>query len=1537
MATKTFLFLSIFLSCTFLYSQTREQISERRNFIRDLSRQISNSQDNEAIEFVNNKLSKALIDDFSITDEQFKRITTHCDLMVEKRHTAYPHVYNYIISMYALYIDLKKPENQVNVWHNTFVEQLNNRNPRRVQEFLETSGNLFYKGILYQDPNFQWVTHNKDLEFYIDKTPFVKFENTTIVCRTTNRGRNQREVPYSDSIKIENTSGVMNFNRSTWEGNGGKYTWEKVGLSTDETFAILKSYNLSLRSTNFTSDSVTLTTPHVNESIEGRLIDRAIRGSSGSGDNNSDFPQFTSYKADFKIKNILEDIDYEGGFSLNGNEFIGVGNQDNQAKLTYFHNGKEVVHSFSDQVRIKGTTLNTPMARFYLFLGENDTIMHPGLDILYNNETKIVSFIRGSSPITQAPFINTYHQLNLYVEELYFDKRNNKLILGFNKSTSEAQRVARFESFQYYDEQLFQRIQGMSSVNPLTALFNYAWKYDRFEMTEGMASTALDRTIEQAKPTLLELSTLGFITYDTQRGIVRVTDKTTNFVRAKSGKIDYDNLSFTSNLAPLREDPNRNDPEMQEKINERNRERARITEYGTIDLTSLDMQINAIDYITVSESSRTTIFPEENKATFKENRNIVFSGWVNSGKWEINILSGDYNYDENKFNIYNSEAAYFHVAPLKKEDGDRYIPLQSTISGIKGELLVNDVSNRSGLKKGFDHFPTLVSKEKARVYYDYRSLHLGAYDKERFYYELDPFTIDSLATFTDENITFSGELTSAGIFPKIRQDVKIMPDYSLGFSKEAPADGYPFYGTAAKYNNKILLSNNGLQGGGTIDFLNSSSTSKNLFTFLPDSTIGVASFINKPQEGAIQFPDADGPDVLITFLPREKTLKVQSYQESIALYNGEGEFKGTAILREKGMRGSGIIELNTASMMADNFDFKRWEASSDTASFQLKNNLKEEGDLIESPLSFKTDNVNGFLNFEDRKGVFTSNAGESIVEFPVNQYVCLIDQFTWMMDYDELALEKKEVDDIEISGDLDLVGPNFFSVHPRQDSLQFKTPKAKFDLKDNTIYAYDTEFIEVADARIYPDSAKVVIRRKAKMDPFENAEIIANHITKYHHIVNADVQVTARRAYTASGEYQYGQKESETRQSIFLNEISVDTSFQTIAKGTIALEQDFTLSEQFGYNGDVFLKAADPFLYFKGATRLNHECDKFARNWMAFEASIDPDNILIPIKENMQDIEGNKLNAGIQWRFTNHIDSVSLYPTFLSEVENENDPEVISASGFLHYDEAAKEFQISNKEKLVNRSEPGNYISLHTQSCSMNGDGVINLGMDFGALETTAVGVINYNQATDQTDMNVTLAIRAPIYEKAFENIGTRIAEYEALQDGDFSSTTLEQALVEWVDLSTADKIRADYTLKREFKTVPRPMRDAIVISGLRLTSHTKAGDPQRGLKSSVSQAVIVNLFKTPVMKYVPLKMFAEFRPLIGNRLGLHIDIPGDYMYFIDYDFRRDGVMNILSSDPGFNEEIEGLNPNSKKERRFSFDVTKSSTYINQFMRIFNQ
>ena len=53
--------------------------------------------------------------------------------------------------------------------------------------------------------------------------------------------------------------------------------------------------------------------------------------------------------------------------------------------------------------------------------------------------------------------------------------------------------------------------------------------------------------------------------------------------------------------------------------------------------------------------------------------------------------------------------------------------------------------------------------------------------------------------------------------------LKIMNDYSLGFIVNAPENGYDFYGNNAKYNNKVALSNNGLQGSGTINFIESTS------------------------------------------------------------------------------------------------------------------------------------------------------------------------------------------------------------------------------------------------------------------------------------------------------------------------------------------------------------------------------------------------------------------------------------------------------------------------------------------------------------------------------------------------------------------------------------------------------------------------------------------------------------------------------------------------------------------------------------------
>ena len=99
-----------------------------------------------------------------------------------------------------------------------------------------------------------------------------------------------------------------------------------------------------------------------------------------------------------------------------------------------------------------------------------------------------------------------------------------------------------------------------------------------------------------------------------------------------------------------------------------------------------------------------------------------------------------------------------------------------------------------------------------------------------------------------------------------------MDDYSFGFSTEAPESGYPFYETESVYKNKIVLSNNGLQGAGTINFLQASASSKKL-TFLPDSTIGLASFYSAEIDSGIEYPEARCELASMSFKPRLKNLK----------------------------------------------------------------------------------------------------------------------------------------------------------------------------------------------------------------------------------------------------------------------------------------------------------------------------------------------------------------------------------------------------------------------------------------------------------------------------------------------------------------------------------------------------------------------------------------------------------------------------------------------------------------------------------------
>lgn len=1515
--------------------------TDREKFAKTLQLATQTFLTKEDKDFLKDELEVNLKNLSFFPDAYFNQMVATCNAMETKKMKAYPDIFNYVYSVHA-FVKNKQPQASFTAWHASVDKLMDGRNQNKFKDFIELSAGFFSNNLLVKSSNSGWYFYGEYAFEYTDK-PFIKLTNGRLVCGFDNKDRSSRDAPrFEDSITIYNISGTFDPILKKWEGKGGKIDWLKVGLKQNETFAELKRTEINMRTNDLNADSVSLTSPFFpGKKVLGKLTDQAfniIR------DQDKTFPKFISYEKRLSIKNIKTGIDYVGGFSLQGAALIGLGSGTDLAQITISRNGKPFMKVSTQYMSIDPERIRSNQASVIIYVAEKDSVTHPGLTFYYNQKKDSIELVRGKTGVSASPFFDSYHQLQWYIPKMCWQRSSSDLIFTYEMGTSQEQRIARFESYNYYDGRLYDRLQGLEQNHPLAAIASYCYKFDEYNLTEGKAATALGKTIEQAKPILLELSGYGFISYDTENKMVYVNKKLDNFVQARNGKRDYDNIVFISDFRPKKlegytDEDIKNNPSLQTiqaKFEKQSRERNFIRDFGSMNLSSMELNIVAVDRIVISDPQASFIIPDSSKVSVKKNRDFDFKGWANFGKYEVHTLAASYSYEKNKVNLMKTDKSYLRVKPFKPEDGTKSIALNSALNDVTGEVIIDDPANRNGLSKTITKYPLLKSIKPAKIYYNQKELFKGAYDSTKFYYTVAPFEMDSLDNYSEKNFELQGELTSAGIFPTIKQPLKIMPDYSLGFSTKAPDTGYPFYGTSAKFNNKIVLSNNGLQGAGKIDFVQSTSTSIDLFTFLPDSTVGFAKFINKPVDAGVEFPDAETPEAYITYVPKKNVLKAASTRDNdIVMFDKEVKFKGTIIVQPDGMKGQGIANVPKAALSSDAYSFKRWIIDSDDANFNLKNIEKEEG---ESPIAMRCENVNAHVSFKNRVGEFKNKNGATILTFDVIQYRCKMDVFTWLMDTDSMKMSKFETEnDININSAIDVKEPNFVSIHPDQDSLKFNAPVAFYSNKIKTMFCTNTEYIDVADARIYPDRKYVVIRRKAVLDTLTNARIVANYVTKYHTILNSKVQISARRKYVGEGFYPYFDADSN-KTLIKMNTIGVDSSFQTFANGNILSEDNFKLSSQFDYYGKMSIKAAKPEILFTGATRINHTCEKFARNWMSFSAQIDPKNIQIPVSDNMKTLEGKSIAAGIVWRDSPTKDSIRLYPTFLSSMENEKDPILITSSGVLQYDYSAKEFQIGDPKKLINRNETGNFLALHTESCALNAEGTINLGMDLGDITVDAVGIVDYNPESGETNMNTTIRLNLPMNKDGFESLAERIVAFEGSKPVQMENTTLEMAMATWSNRKTADKFKSDYTLSedKKVKRVPDEFEKSIVLTGVRLKSLPVAKD-ENGFISSLEGAAIVNMYGKPCMRQIMCRSFLEQNySLNGDHFTFMIQIPGGSDYLMDYSMvKKDGTLNLVTNDGDLSSSVNGIKEDKRKTKNFLYQISTNSVYLGKLSALY--
>jgi hypothetical protein len=1274
-----------------------------------------------------------------------------------------------------------------------------------------------------------------------------------------------------DSTYIYNTKGIYYPTLSKWVGSGGKVLWKRAGFDENTVYAELDKYVINVKNSKYTADSVKFFyKDFFDKPLLGKLDEKIM---ANMNEDKATFPRFDSYNKRLKIKNIFPNIDYDGGFTMHGGKLIGSGDNEQDAYLIFYREGQKFIKTGTKTYTIRKDKIFSDRASITIYW-EKDSIYHPGLQMKYLNDSKELLLLRSEEGIAKTPFFDTYHKLDLYFEALYWKMDQPliemKMIKGIGTESE-----ATFESYNYFSAQRYSKLQGIDESHPLNDLKKYAKSINSDIVSVPAYANYLKISLPQVESMMLSLSGMGFMSYDIDNNKVYLKEKLYNFLLANAGKVDYDVLQFNSITN-----------------GESN---------ATLNLLNFDLKLNGVSTIYLSDSQNVYVFPKDKKLIVKQNRNFEFDGRIHAGMFDFFGKLFSFNYDKFKIDMPVVDSMSFYVKSKKvDEKGNRSIlKVKSVLEGIKGDLQIDAPNNKSGIVN-YGQYPLFRSLKDSYVYYDKKAIQKGVYTKDRFYFHVEPFEIDSLDNKSTDGIGFSGNFVSADIFPDFEEVLKVQDDYSLGFVRLTPESGFAVYKGKGTYDSIVDMSNRGLKGNGTLKYLTSVSKSNNII-FYPDSSNAIVqSFTINEQKKDVEYPTVIAEDVYEQWMPYHDIMNIYEKQKPFAMYKSEAKLHGSLTLTPVALTGRGTAVFSDAEMDAKLFKFKNRVFDSDTADFRLKSY-----DL--SGLAFSTYNYKTHIDFDARKGEFKSNGGNSKVEFPINMYICYMDEFDWFMDEEEIELANNKINknteklnnlSLKELADIDISGSEFVSVRPDQDSLRFFSPRAKFNLKHNIINARDVKIIKVADAAIYPDKGDVTILEKAEMKPLVNAQILANMATKYHVIYNALVNINGRKKYSASGMYDYVDEDS-TRYPIYLDKIGVDTTLQTFGTGSISDTSKFILSSNFDFAGGVKLTASNEFLNFNGAFKIKYDCDTLLREWIKFHSDINPKEIYIPINDTIRDVNNRKLEAGIL--LAN--DSNEVYSAFLSKKLKSTDQDIITAKGFIYYDKVNDEYRISNKEKIKQFNQPGNYLSLTKGSCITYGDGKIELAPNLGRVTMGAYGNAKHYIIPDSASLDLVIYLDFFFNDDALKIINQNLEKYNTLKAVDLTRPTFTKALTEILGTKEADKLISDVSMNGAFKKIPSELSYTLLFGDVQMkwNSYTK---------SFISKGPIgiVALNKNQIDRYVN-GYIEVIKKKSGDEINIYLELETNDWYYFNY---KSNIMQAISSSMEFNTAIKETKSDKK-------------------------
>lgn len=1271
-----------------------------------------------------------------------------------------------------------------------------------------------------------------------------------------------------DTVELVDTKGYLVLGSGKFAGSGGKFDWSSAGLGT-EAHATFQDYNFNINSPALDAEGVTMNyQSKLEEPVEGvfsfRSKKRAVNGLSS-------YPRFMSYKSNVIIKDLGDNIKYTGGFSLNGARVLSNSVSEGKAKMEIYYDGIKKITARARSFQIGDSVITGQPVNTTVYI-KNDSITHPGLMMRFDKRTNEVKLYKNKTNFKNTPFVDTYHQMELYADAIIWTLSDT--LLNITNVTAKNYVPARFESELFYKKLRYTQIKGLLPFHPLQLVTYHSMrkKTRTLYLNELIEATKESRAVTPGalKSGMKALMEQGYIDYNPRTGYIYLKDKAIHYVKSARGKKDFDNISIKS-IAPGGHN-------------------------SSLNLNNNELIIRGVDKVELSDSLSVYFEPSNRIVRIGKNRDFTFDGTIYTANYIFNGHDFKFNYDNFRCDLEKIDSIQFKVDVKDTVTGRTTDSkkLNNKLVYTAGILYIDEPDNKSSRVRNA-RYPYFDADKGAFVYFNKKEVLNGAYD-ERVYFFIPPFDQDSLSSNNSEAVGFGGKFVSGDIFPEFEEKLVVRPDFSFGFEHQTPAEGFQLYKSNGTFYGTVSLDKKGLRGNGKIEFLNSTIESSE-FVFYVDSVYAKsASVVTKkgthPDLSAdVKFPEMHLNDSKMNWYPHKDSLYLENKKTPFTFYDETATLDGKATITTKGMYGSGILKTRGSRTFSKKFHFEDNRYGGRESLFEI---------LTDNPTkpALRSENCKLIFELDSAKAYFSPEVqGFASNSFPYLKYKSSIDKGVW--DLEEKIIHMKKPEDADISSSY------FYSTHPKQDSLVFNAESADYIMSDQTLNIMGVPEIVVADAYVIPDSNFVQIHENAKMETLTNAVLIVDTTYEYHKLYDGVLNIRSRSKLEGSALYEYinfGQdtfaiafksfqlEERETRKKDVFE-------YHTMSTGNIVVSDSFLIAPEIQYKGKVTMKADKRVLEFEGLVKLDFVGLLKVEHWLPYKNLDGSSEMKVDVTEPVSK-RGNPLFAGLHLKSTG-----GLYSTFLDTKRSSKDRTIFDAKGVMMEDFETHEFKVASYEKIKGKQMEGNMLAYDETHSVIRCEGLFDFVIMAEGHEKnliTKFSGISSDSLLDSTKfINLMANIQFNMPSQAESKMGEKLKAYVEVNGGERCNLMTPEFKVKLSNMIT-DKKALEYEDIVALNYIGLSEFSNDLSKGVTITDANLRWSEQYNAWYSIGQIGLSSVGKTDVNTYMDGKLEIK-HSLSGDIVNLYLQPNEETWYFLSY---KDNALFAISSDEDFNKII---------------------------------